>query len=84
MADQVTAMVQRFSLAEGRWEELASMLVPRMEHVMVEVGGLVTVIGGKEAVHSEQLVEGEWVEHVAHTPVVMLSAVAVVGAHYHC
>jgi hypothetical protein len=76
-----SAAAQLFNLTSEKWEELPPLEEARSEHILVEVDGRPTVIGGEGAARSERWADGAWRQHVEHTPVVMLSGLQVPGGH---
>lgn len=78
------AGTQLLNFNSGRWQQLGDMNQPRSEHILVQVEGVPTVIGGESASFSEQLLNGSWQQHVIHTPAVMIASVMVDPLDFHC
>ena len=79
--------VNFFNLTTNMWQNFPSMNQWHVDHILAQVNGNPTVIGGgagESSYYSEQFINGRWNNWIEHTPVIYSSFVQVPKDDFHC
>ena len=76
--------VNFFNLTTNMWQKFPSMNEVHFDHILAQVNGNPTVIGGYSSEYSEQFINGKWNNWIERTTVTHHSFVQVPKDDFHC